>query len=502
MKIGPGFPATDRNPQTVVIINPDAEKPKSDNNDDGKRRGTSGDEEDLDALIKELDSEQTPRGTYKRNRNKFKIYQQKLDWSQIPSKLRAAGLIHQNDPAGPNDDKENVPGKMNKVSPEQKSPARTSLSLDPQRNNPRYSSNKRLSNIKIFNEKIDYSKIRSKIKPLISNEQSRTSLSSSENGSLRILNHPSEYNKKARTTPSTSNASLNKPDAPRTDSIRTLNEPKVKSSPDFHGDSTTHSPPERQPDKPTDSVGTIPPDSSSNSDKPSEPTADTLAASKPVQIPKSEVKILNDPKDYSHIKSKLVPDPPPKPKPEDFNEPERNEKPTTSVRILNDPKDYGLVKSKLVPDPPPKPKLDVPGGPERVDTPKTSVKILNDPKDYSHVKSKLIPDPPPKPTLDKPSHTKPAETPKSDVRIVNDPKDYSHVRSKLIPDPPSKANPSATGDSSPRDKPSSNVKILNAPKDYSHVTSKLSTAGPEPKKSTVRITNKPADYSHVKSKLV
>ena len=502
-------------------------------------------------MIKELDNEDTPRGNYNRNRNKFKIYQKKLDWSQIPSKLRAAGMIHHNDATGSNDDKEAPPSKTNKISPEQRNTAGTSSSLDPQKNNARYNSNKRLSNIKIFNERIDYSKIRSKIKPLISNDLSKTSLSSSETGSLRILNHPSEYNKKVHTTPTTSNASLNKPDFPRIESNHASNEPKIKEVPDPQ-DSLKNKNLQEKPAveiagdqaTPTKPVGASPRDKPHNPGIQSPLTAEKPTDFDPVEKPKSDVRILNDPKDYSHIKSKLVPDPPPKPKldvsneaervekpktpvkilndPRDYshvrsklipdpppkpkldvsNEAERVEKPKTPVKILNDPRDYSHVRSKLIPDPPPKPKLDVSNEAERVEKPKTPVKILNDPKDYSHVRSKLIPDPPPKLKLDKPAESKPAEKPKSDVRIVNDPKNYSHVRSKLIPDAPAKENPQKSLESSPRHQPSPTVKVLNAPKDYSHVGSKLPTAGPEPKKSTVKITNKPSNYSHIKSKLV
>ena len=508
MKEGLGFPAKDQNPQTIVIINPPKKEEelgtpkkggKGEGEGDDKRKKTAGDDEDLDALIKELDTEETPRGSYDRNRSKFKIYNKKVDWSQIPSKLRAAGMIDQNGSAAPNAEKDKSPGKTNKISPEQKNTAgMSSSSLDPQANNARYSNNRRLSNIKIFHEKIDYSKIRSKIRPLLSNEPSKSSSSSSDAGSVRVLNAPPDYNKKVRN--STSNSSLDKPDAPRIGSNRTLNkpqaqtEPSVKPNPDFQSAAN--------PEIKEDSIefnGVNPPDQPKDLTEQPQSKADNLADLKLTAQPKSEI---NDSKDENQAESKPVSNPSPKPNPNIPPEPKMVDEPKTDVKILNDPKDYSHVKSKLIPDPPPKPNLDILAEPKTAaQRKKSEVRILNDPKNYNHVKSKLIPDPPPKPATDNPAAAKPIEKPKSDVRIVNDPKNYSHVKSKLVPDPPAKGNPENSGDASPREKPSPNVKIINAPQSYNHVKSKMPVVGAEPKKSSVKILNKPADYSHVKSKL-
>jgi len=487
---GLGFPAKDRSPHTIVVVAPDTKVPK--NNKHDKSLGTS-DDDDIDSVLKELDDNTTPRGSYNRKKSKLKIYQQKLDWSQIPSKLRAAGLLHLKEPAGSTDGTDSSPSRVNKVSPEQNNTtAELSPTSDPQANSGKYNNNRRYSNLKIFHENIDYSQIQSKVKPFMTHDSPRASLSSSDTGSVRILNHPSEYNRKYRSGSMSSSGSLNKPDLSRSDSNRLLNRPKVRSFPDFQADPRTRVAKDeaekqatntsRNPDSAPKSIDTNLPEKSTDPGKQAQ-----LGAEKPVEIPKSE--------------SKPNLDPPPTLKLDKPSEPNVTEKPKSDVKILNDPKDYSHVKSKLIPDSSPTSRLDKPADPNTADRRKSDVKILNDPRDYSHVKSKLIPDSSPTSRLDKPADPNTADRRKSDVKILNDPKDYSHVKSKLIPDPPAKQNPQKTGESSPRDKPGTAVRILNAPKDYSHVTSKLSTAGPEPKKSTVKITNKPADYSHVKSKL-
>ena len=529
---GLGFPAKDRSPHTVVVVAPDTKVPKTIKHD--KSLGTS-DDDDIDAVLKELDGDTTPRGSYNRKKSKLKIYQQKLDWSQIPSKLRAAGLLHLKEPAGSSDGTESSPSRINKVSPEQNNTtAELSPTSDPQSSTGKLNNNRRYSNLRIFHENIDYSQIQSKVKPFMTHDSPRPSLSSSDTGSVRILNHPSEYNRKYRSGSMSSSGSLNKSDLSRSDSNRLLNRPKVRSLPDFQADPRTREvrdEPEKQaintssnPDSAPKSIDTdLPgksndpskeaqlgadkaieiPKSESNPNPDPPPTLKLDKSSEPnvAEKPKSDIKILNDPKDYSHVKSKLIPDLSPTTRLDKPADPNAADKRKSDVKILNDPKDYSHVKSKLIPDSSPSSRLDKPADSNAADRRKSDVKILNDPKDYSHVKSKLIPDSSPSSRLDKPADPNAADRRKSDVRILNDPKDYSHVKSKLIPDPPAKQNPQTAGESSPRDKPGTAVRILNAPKDYSHVTSKMPTAGPEPKKSTIRITNKPADYSHVKSKL-
>ena len=368
-------------PRDVVISVAGGENPKEPHDKDKKPKPEDIDAE-CDALLKELDDAEAPRagrydgsprgsydgskrgsfdgsnrgsfdethrGSYDRDRNKFKIYSKKMDWSQIPSKLRAAGLIHHKNRSGSLNDKEKPPGKTNKVTPtnsfsdDQRSP-RGSQQLD--------TTKPRNSNVKIFSEKIDYSKIKSKLAPTISNQS----------GSFRVLNGPADHGK-LRATQSFSGTSLNTPDAAR--------------------------------------------------DKPA-----------------SNVKILNDPRNYNHIKSKIASDTTPKASPapstvaspvsSTINSPVVSPRPASNVQIINDPKNYSHVKSKLIPDAPPKPTNPKP--PDQSPSDKSSgssVKILNSPQDYSKIKSKVGSD-------------NSYEPKKSSVKIVNKGADYSHVKSKLL----------------------------------------------------------------------
>lgn len=390
-----GFPLKDK-PQNVIYIAPPSADGKTtprdvvisvaggdshkDPNDKDKKPKPDDIDAECDALLKELDDAESPRvvqyngsprgsydgshrgsydgtrrgsddgtrrGSYERERNKFKIYSQKLDWSQIPSKLRAAGMIHNKNRSGSlNEDK--TPGRTNKVTPtnsfsvNQKSP-RGSQQLD--------ITKPRNSNVKIFSEKIDYSKIRSKLAPTISNPS----------GSFRVLNGPADHGK-LRASQSFSNTSLNAPDASR--------------------------------------------------DKPA-----------------SNVKILNSPQNYNHIKSKIASDTSPKvspapstitsPVPSTIGSPAVSPRPASNVQIVNDPKNYNHVKSKLIPDAPPKPTTQK--SPDQSPSDKSSgsnVKILNSPQDYTKIKSKVGAD-------------NSYEPKKSSVKIVNKGADYSHVKSKL-----------------------------------------------------------------------
>ena len=520
-------------------------------------------EDDLDKLLNELDTEETPGGIYDGNKGKSKIFGQKLDWSQIPSKLRSAGMISHDAAASKGRTPVKSPSKANKVSPSTNNSSgnlSNSSSLDTQSSGNQGGYQKRTPNFKIFNERIDYSNIRSKIRPMLSNDPSRNSSSSNDNGSVRVFNAPVDYGKKQRNPSTQSGGSLNKVDKPKDAQINSkspgisegpkeinvtfplgqLTTPSDKStdkSPKasesvFDGTAeepasegiqsqgldvklaldlkTESGPAVREPEKRKSDVKIVndPKDyshvkSNLTSDQSPKPNPEPSVDSRQLENPVSDVQILNDPKDSSQVKSKLNAEPPVKPNPAPPVDVSLRDKPTSNVKILNDPKDYTHVESKLISDPPSKPNQGPSVEESPHDKPSTNVKIVNDPKNYNHVKSKLIPDPPSKPNPDSAVASSPREKPNTNVKIVNDPKNYSHVRSKLIPDPPPKPNADKSVDASPRDKPTSSVKILNDPKNYSHVRSKLSVMGPPPdmKKSNVKIVNKPADYSHVKSKL-
>eukprot|EP00795_Rhopilema_esculentum_P009214 gene9214-16891_t len=491
-------------------------------------------EDDLDKLLNELDTEETPRGIYDGNKGKSKIFGQKLDWSQIPSKLRSAGMISHDAAASKGTTPVKSPPKTSKVSPSTNNSSgnlSNSSSLDTQSSSNQGAYQKRTPNFKIFNERIDYSNIRSKIRPMLSNDPSRNCSSSNDNGSVRVLNAPVDYGKKQRNPSTQSVGSLNKVDKPKDTQINSKS-PGISEGPN-----------EINVTFPSGQL-TTPSDKSTNkSTKPSESVFDgaakepasegiqsqgfnvklTLdlktesgpAVSEPEKM-KSDVKIVNDPKDYSHVKSNLTSDQSPKPNPKPSVDSRQFEKPISDVKISNDPKDYSQVKSKLITEPPVKPNPAPSMEASQLEKPNTDVKILNDPKDYSHVKSKLIADPPAKPSPAPSMEASQLEKPNTDVKILNDPKDYSQVKSKLIADPPAKPSPGPSVDVSPREKPSTNVKILNDPKDYTHVKSKLISdppskpnqgpsveVSPRDKPSTnVKIVNDPKNYNHVKSKLI